>query len=112
MVPQCKHFPQNVTSLPKRAKIVIPHKATEKFVPQHTERGWREGERPLSTLSLSYKAVYPGFPTGVANIKILSKNNCEGVHFIVRLPDISLQASKFTKNEPLHTYFLRILARF
>ena len=60
--------PQNVTSLPKRAKIVIPRKATEKFVPQHTERGWWEEERPLITLSLSYKAVYPGFPTGVANM--------------------------------------------
>ena len=59
MVPQCKYFPQNVTSLPKKAKIIIPRKATEKFVLQHTERGWREGERPLSTLSLSYKAVYP-----------------------------------------------------
>ena len=67
MVPQCKYFPQNVTSLSKRAKIVIPHKATEKFVPQHTEREWRE-ERPLSTLSLSYKEEYPGFPTGVANM--------------------------------------------
>ena len=33
MVPQCKYFPQNVISLPKRAKIVIPHKATEKFFP-------------------------------------------------------------------------------
>ena len=32
MVPQCKYFPQNVTSLPKRVKIVIPHKATEKFI--------------------------------------------------------------------------------
>ena len=28
------------------------------------------------------------------------------------LPAISLQASKFTKNELLHTYFSRILARF
>ena len=73
MVPQCKYFPQNVTSLPKRAKIVLPHKANEKFVPppppsQYTESGWRKGKRPLSTLSLSYKTVYPGFPTGVANI--------------------------------------------
>ena len=33
MVPQCKYFPQNVTSLSKRAKIVIPRKANEKFVP-------------------------------------------------------------------------------
>ena len=39
MVPQCKYFPQNVTSLPKRTKIVIPHKATEKFV----ARAYRKG---------------------------------------------------------------------
>ena len=69
MVPQCKYFPQNVTSLPKRAKIVIPHKATEKFVPPAYRKGVAgERERPLSTLSLSYKPVYPGFPTSVANI--------------------------------------------
>ena len=71
-----------------------------------------------------------GFPTGVANmgrsskfegrasvktwgeLKMPSKNTCEGVHLIVKLPAISLQASKFTKNELLHTYFSRILARF
>ena len=40
-----------------------------------------------------------------AELKILSKNTCEGVHLIVKLPAISLQASKFTKNELLHTYF-------
>ena len=40
-----------------------------------------------------------------AEIKILSKNTSEGVHLIVKLPAISLQASKFTKNELLHTYF-------
>ena len=43
-------------------------------------------------------------------LKMLSKN--EGVHLIVKLPAISLQAFKFTKNEILHTYFSRILARF
>ena len=35
-----------------------------------------------------------------------SKNTCEGVHLIVKLPAISLQASKFTKNELLHTFFM------
>ena len=51
---------------------------------------------------------------GVAwgELKMLSKNTCEGVHLIVKLPAISLQASKFTKNELFHTYFSRILARF
>ena len=28
-----------------------------------------------------------------------------GIHLITKLPAISLQASKFTKNEFLHTYF-------
>ena len=45
-------------------------------------------------------------------LKIPSKNTCEGVHLMVKLPAISLQASKFTKNELLHIYFSRILARF
>ena len=31
-------------------------------------------------------------------LKILSKNTCEGVHLIVKLPPISLQTSNFTKN--------------
>ena len=69
-----------------------------------------------------------GFPTGVANmgeeqarpiggsspkfdgggeawgeLKMSSKNICEGVHLIVKLSALSLQASKFTKNELLHT---------
>ena len=48
----------------------------------------------------------------MGGLKILSKNNCEGVHLIVKLPTISLPACKFTKNELLHTYFRRILARF
>ena len=77
-----------------------------------------------------------GFPTGVENIgrggalpnltgglksthggsmgelKMLSKNTCEGINLIVKLPAISLQACKFTKNELLHTHFSRIFARF
>ena len=48
----------------------------------------------------------------MGGLKILAKNNCEGVHMIVKLPTISLQACKFTKTELLHTYFGRILARF
>ena len=80
-----------------------------------------------------------GFPTGVANIrgggsskfdggrgvglsqnmggawgelKTSSKNTSEGVYLIVKLSAISLQASKFTKNELVNTYFSRIFARF
>ena len=44
-------------------------------------------------------------------LRMLLKNTSEGVHLIVKLPAISLQTCKFTKNE-LHTYFSRILARF
>ena len=73
-----------------------------------------------------------GFPTGVANmggapqnlmgelksknggawgeLKMLSKNTFEGVHLIVKVPAVRLQASKFTQNELLHTYFSRSLA--
>ena len=62
----------------------------------------------------------PGFPTGVENmgggvklihgecmvgLKIMSKNTCEVVHLIAKLPAISLQACKFTKNELFHTFF-------
>ena len=78
-----------------------------------------------------------GFPTGVENmgglclifdgeggslsqymvgawggLKMLTKNTCERVHLIVKLQAISLKACRFTKNELLHTYFSRILARF
>ena len=45
-------------------------------------------------------------------LKMSLKNTHEGVHLIVKLLAISLEASKFTKNELLHTYFSRILARF
>ena len=71
------------------------------------------------------QAYRAGFPTGVENmgrgsihggacggLKMRSKNTWEGVHLIVKLPAIILQACKFTKNELLHTYFSRILARF
>ena len=49
---------------------------------------------------------------GGGGLKMLSKNTREGVHLKVKLPAISLQACKFTKNEFLHKYFSRILARF
>ena len=55
------------------------------------------------------KSIHGG---SMGGLKILAKNNCEGVHMIVKLPTISLQACKFTKTELLHTYFGRILARF
>ena len=54
------------------------------------------------------KSIHGG---SMGGLKMLSKNNCEGVHLIVKLLAKSLQACKFTKNE-LYTYFSRILARF
>ena len=38
------------------------------------------------------------------------KNTREGAHLSVKLPAISMQGGKFTKNLLLHTYFSRILA--
>ena len=40
------------------------------------------------------------------------ENTCKGVHLLVKLPAMSLRASKCTKNELFHTYFSSILARF
>ena len=48
----------------------------------------------------------------MGELRMLSKNICEGVYLIVKLPVISRKACKYTKNELLHTYFSRILARF
>ena len=73
---------------------------------------------------------FAGFPTGAENmggggggglqkfmgggggLKMVLKNACKGVHLLVKLPLLSLQACKFTKNELLHTHFSRIVARF
>ena len=49
---------------------------------------------------------------GEGGVKTLLKNTYEGVHLLVKLSAISLQACKFTKNKLLHAYFSRILARF
>ena len=48
-------------------------------------------------------------------LKPVFTNTCEEVqevHLLVKLPTVSLQDCKFTKNELLYTYFSRILARF
>ena len=42
----------------------------------------------------------------------MSKNTCDEVLLTGKVQAIILKASKFTKNELLHTYFSRILARF
>ena len=46
------------------------------------------------------------------NLGKIRENTCEGVHLLVKLLAISLQAYNFTKNELLQTYFSKILARF
>ena len=48
------------------------------------------------------KSIHGG--GGMRGVKMLLKNACEGFHLIVKLPAVSLQACKFTKNE-LHSYF-------
>ena len=45
-------------------------------------------------------------------LKTVLKDNCEGLHLLVKMPAISLQACKFTKNELLPTNFSMILGRF
>ena len=73
---------------------------------QQVSRTW--GETPQN-LMVGLKSKHGG---SMGELKILSKNTCEVVHLIKKLPTISLEASKFTKNELLYTSFSRILARF
>ena len=63
----------------------------------------------LRTWGWGLKSVHGGEHRG---LKMLSQNTCEGVHLIVKLLAISLQACKFTKNGLLHTYVSRILLCF
>ena len=70
---------------------------------------WVGGGGGLFKFDRGLKSIHRG---SMGQLKMLSKNTCEGVHLIVKLPAISLQACKFTKNELLHTHFSRILARF
>ena len=90
---------------------------------------------PKIQLKTYYHQQTTGFPTGAENmggealqnlmgvacvttwgkhggLKTLLKNTFQGVPLLVKLLAISLQTSKFTKNELLRTYFSSILARF
>ena len=71
--------------------------------------GRGRGGGSLQNLMGGLKSIHGGEHAG---FKMLSKNTCEGVNLIVKLPDIGLQACKFTKNELFHTHISRILARF
>ena len=70
--------------------------------PRVSHRCWEHG---------ALESIHHGGDWGDRGVKILLKNICEGVHMLVKLPAISLQACKFTKNELLHIYFSRILAK-
>ena len=48
----------------------------------------------------------------IKGLKMVVKNTYEGVHLLVKLPAISLQACKFTKSELLHLNLSMILDRF
>ena len=76
-----------------------------------SHRCWEHGGgRALQNLTGGFKSIHGGSVVG--RLKMPSKNTCEGVHLIVKLPSIILQSCKFTKNKLLHTHFSRILARF
>ena len=111
-------FLQNFTSTPTRGiftihcfldsnhhiKIPLPAKFPISLMgryPRASHRCWDHGGTWINT-----------WGEWGGGCKMLLKNICEGVHMLVKLPAISLQACKFTKNELLHTYFSRILARF
>ena len=53
---------------------------------------WQEGQGGGS-LSQNMRRIW-------GELKMLSKNTCEGLHLIKKLPAISLQASKFTARMP------------
>ena len=73
-------------------------------------RTWGGGGGPPQNLMRGELKSKHGGACG--ELKMLLKNTYEGVHLIVKLPAISLQPSKFTKNELLDTHFSRIFARF
>ena len=51
---------------------------------------------PQNLMGEGLKSIH-GMSMG-GGVKMLSKNTCGGVHLIAKLPAISLQACKFTKN--------------
>ena len=80
--------------------------------------GWAGGDSAphwwgVGTLPnmMAIESIHGGSLGGVG-LKMLLKNSCEGVHLLVKLLAISLQACKFIKDELLHTYFSSILATF
>ena len=67
------------------------------------------GGAPQSLMGSLIKSKHGG---AWGELKLLSKNIPVRSLIVKLVPAISLQASKFTKNELLHTYFSRISARF
>ena len=58
------------------------------------------------------KSIHGGGEARRRGVKCCQKIPVMEFIWIVELPDISLQACKFTKNKLLHAYSSRILARF
>ena len=54
-----------------------------------------EGVVLQNSMGDGLKSIHGG-SNGGEGLKMLSKNTGEGVHLIVKLPDISLEACKFT----------------
>ena len=68
--------------------------------------GWRGGGSSKFDGGRRLESIHEGRMGGGGGLKTLLKNTCEGVHLLVKLLAISLQACKFTKNELLHTQIL------
>ena len=89
-------------------KLSLPKLAKWQGFPQ-VLRIWRGALRNL--IGGELKSLHgESMGEGGRELKMLLKNTCEEVHLIVKSPSICLQACKFAKNEPLHTYFSRVLA--
>ena len=65
-------------------------------------RTWWGGGALQNMMGAGLKSIHGGSMMG---LKIMLKNTSGGVHLIVKLLAISLQACKFTKNELLHSNF-------
>ena len=90
-------WPSELFSMLKTTFCNIEHKLKSKLAwPIRMKYKLKEYVKNEDFIGLKYGNCY-------------SKKTWEGVHLIVNLSAISLQACKVTKNELLHTYFSRIL---
>ena len=94
----------------KKTNCKIPH--SPGFLIPGFPRGIENMGRGSSQFDGRLESIHGGGGGGLGRLKMLLKNTCEGVHLLVNLAALSLQACKFTKNELFCTYFIRILTRF